>query len=35
MKAVFLDSGSFTDFIKMQLPSQVTEVVEYENTQQE
>ncbi|MGJ8648475.1 MAG: D-2-hydroxyacid dehydrogenase [Marinomonas colpomeniae] len=35
MKAVFLDRGSFPEYIKIQLPSQVTEVVEYENTQQD
>ncbi|QUX95902.1 glycerate dehydrogenase [Marinomonas sp. CT5] len=32
MKAVFLDRGSFPKHIKVQLPSQIKEVVEYENS---
>ncbi|NVK73064.1 MAG: D-2-hydroxyacid dehydrogenase [Oceanospirillaceae bacterium] len=32
MKAVFLDRGSFPEHIKIQLPSQIKEVVEYENS---
>ncbi|PJE56980.1 D-2-hydroxyacid dehydrogenase [Marinomonas polaris] len=32
MKAVFLDRGSFPEYIKIQLPTQINEVVEYDNT---
>lgn len=35
MKAVFLDRGSFPEHIEVQLPAQVTEVVEFDNTQAE
>jgi len=35
MKAVFLDRGSFPKHIQVQLPAQVTEVVEFDNTQAE
>lgn len=33
MKAVFLDRGSFPKSIRIQLPSQIKEVIEYDNTQ--
>jgi len=32
MKAVFLDRGSFPEHIKIELPAQISEVIEYENT---
>ncbi|ETX11464.1 glycerate dehydrogenase [Marinomonas ushuaiensis DSM 15871] len=35
MKAVFLDRGSFPDSIDIELPTLITEVVEYQNTQSE
>lgn len=35
MKAVFLDRGSFPKHIQVQLPAQITEVVEFDNTQAE
>lgn len=35
MKAVFLDRGSFPKHIQVQLPAQVTEVIEFDNTQAE
>ena len=35
MKAVFLDRGSFPQHIQVQLPAQVTEVVEFDNTKAE
>lgn len=35
MKAVFLDRGSFPDTISIELPTQISEVIEYQNTQPE
>lgn len=35
MKAVFLDRGSFPNSVRIELPVQITDVVEYQNTQLE
>lgn len=35
MKAVFLDRGSFPDSISIELPTQISQVVKYQNTQPE
>lgn len=35
MKAVFLDRGSFPDYVKIDYPSKISEVMEYENSSPE
>jgi glycerate dehydrogenase len=35
MKAVFLDRGSFPEYINIRLPAQITDIIEYDNTSPE